>query len=38
MPLDVSYPRSLLDDIFLDAQPACVIVNQTTKDKDLNGM
>ena len=33
MPLDVSYPRSLLADIFTDAEPPCIIVNQTTAKK-----
>jgi len=38
MPLDVTYPMTLLEDIFTDAQPVCVIVNDTTKDNDLKGI
>jgi len=37
MPLDVTYPMTLLEDIFTDAQPVCVIVNDATKDNDLKG-
>ena len=33
MPLDVSYPDNLLEDIFTDSQPVCVILNEATKDK-----